>query len=476
MTRLNPTWSPFLVAVLLYALAEMVNTKADVKNGGLHLRMIHIDAPNSPMYQPELTKFERVERLITISNSRMHYLATKTSLQGNWSTFHEQDVTSSQLKLQWFTYYVHVSIGQFHDAGRPYHDNFLALDTGSDVIWTQCEGCRHCFEQRGPYFPKSRSQTYHPFTRYDCPSGSWRGDHCEADISYDDRTRMKGIWAKEMFTFTSPGLSDKSFEDLDFVCAMDTYNFIAGNYHNNIITGVLGMSKGHNSLISQLNDQDGGQFTYCLQDHNDYHGTYSQMFLSFGNYLNRPPVMSVTPILPVLGSQFYYVSLKGISVDGARLNIPPNLFAPRRSNSGGTIFDTGASFSFIVSGAFDILKDAIATYVGLHNHNLRIRGHQNIYNLEACWEPVSGSANAYFPTITFHLQNNADLVVQPKEMFPAFPYPGVPHPGMYCMSAMRAHANLNIIGAYQQINQRVVIDVRRSALSFVATDCSTSTL
>jgi hypothetical protein len=51
-------------------------------------------------------------------------------------------------------YLVHLSIGT---PPQPVH---LSLDTGSDLVWTQCQPCQACFDQALPYFDPFDSSTF----------------------------------------------------------------------------------------------------------------------------------------------------------------------------------------------------------------------------------------------------------------------------------------------------------------------------
>ncbi|XP_074313857.1 aspartyl protease family protein 2-like [Silene latifolia] len=420
--------------------------------------MTHIDHPDSPMYQPELTDMDRDKRFIGVSESRT------SDDQRNISEYYEAD-NLSVIKIQGKLYFVEIGLGQFHD--QPFHTNYLALDTGSDVVWTQCEGCSRCFQQNTPLFPRSRSQTYQPFPCRQC-QGQCYQDHCTKTIGYGDGAAMSGIWATETFTF----ISQETVNGLSFACAIDITDFKPANSRNNMVTGILGMSKGRDSLIKQLGDRAGNKFSFCLQQRNTRVQS-SPMFLSFGDYITSPAIMSTTPILGRRG--FYYVGLNGVSIGGMNLNIPPQYLTLRSDYTGGTIFDTGATTSRFVPGAFEMIKDAIDRYVEYYNGDtLRKRTTPNEYGLELCWEPLYNNPQVTFPTMFIHLRNNADMLVQPTEVITKYAYPGIPRPGLYCMTIQRANADFNSIGSFQMINQRVIIDVEAAQISFAPTDCSNS--
>ncbi|XP_074318210.1 aspartic proteinase nepenthesin-2-like [Silene latifolia] len=411
-----------------------------------------------------------------MSEFRMRYLANNDTSQEGVSRYRKPDMASEMGKFQ-ALYYVTLGLGQFNDVNNRVHNIYLLFDTGSDFTWTQCEGCRQCFYQNSPYFPRTRSQTYQPYPCDQCPGGQCYQDHCSITNGYVDGMTMNGILATESFTFSSRSSFDETIPGLVFACAMETSGFQSANSYDNPITGILGMGKGEFSLISQLGRYGEYRFSYCLQDSNNHAGAYSQMMLSFGAEIGRTPIMSVTQILSNPNRpNFYYVDLIDISVNNRRLNIPHQYFMMQRDNTGGTVFDSGSGLSYIVSNAFDILKRGIERYVGRNNPYLRRNTNPNDFGFEACWEPLyDWPTTVSFPTITFHFGNNADMVVQPEQVVSSIPSPGVPNPGLYCLFLSRATTDINIIGAFQQVNQRMIIDVQTMQLSFAAEDCSQST-
>ncbi len=46
--------------------------------------------------------------------------------------------------------------------GTPKKTLTLILDTGSDLVWTQCLACKSCYPQIDPVFNPAKSSTYKP--------------------------------------------------------------------------------------------------------------------------------------------------------------------------------------------------------------------------------------------------------------------------------------------------------------------------
>lgn len=82
--------------------------------------------------------------LVYNSIARHHYLATATSIG--------TAIERPTIAMQGTTHIAQVGVGTFNPPRKSF---FLVVDTGSDLIWTQCEGCLpdHCFPQKTPTFP-----------------------------------------------------------------------------------------------------------------------------------------------------------------------------------------------------------------------------------------------------------------------------------------------------------------------------------
>ncbi|KAK9733942.1 hypothetical protein RND81_04G102500 [Saponaria officinalis] len=409
--------------------------------------MIHIDSPNSPTYQPELSDFDRFQILLAISDYRMRYLTTNSTQQHDVPEYHELNTMTRLYKYD-YTYYVELGLGEFD--GGSYHSIFLIVDTGSPVTWTQCEGCRACFTQSSPHFPRSRSQTYRQYDK----------DHCMFHDTYTDGMDLKGFWAREKLTFVS-SIAEELIHEFVFVCGIEITNFIPG---------ALGMGRGQSSLLTQLGTRGNYQFSYCLQHFNNL---ASDTYIRFGDAIQRLPNMFSTPLVYGGIPTHYYVSLIDISVNDKRLNLPQHLFQAKLNNTGGTVFDTGTILTYLVSEAFDIVVDEIATYV--ENYNPSLRKSTNLRGSDApCWEAIFYTPDVHFPPLIFHFDGYADLFIYPSNVMIKASHGA--HPlGKYCATLGRVQPNgwdINIIGSIYQMNQLVIFDVGNSLLLFAHVDCN----
>ncbi|KAK9691666.1 hypothetical protein RND81_09G210900 [Saponaria officinalis] len=456
-----------IITIILCHFSQISYTRPNKKLGGLKLKMIHIDSPHSPLYQPNLTDSEKVQRWVAISDSRMRRLTKNAT---HMSRNLKPDVATPEIFYHNSLYYMELGLGKFRNGA--YQSIYVMFDTGSDIPWTQCEDCTNCFPQSSPYFARKSSVTYRQYPCGECPGGQCNQDHCTYGTSYDDGTHVRGIWARDRLTLVSSFHNEEVIREFTFVCAIDIQNFPSGMRPNNEITGIFGMGNGRYSLLSQLGSRANYQFSYCLQDIEDREDHYLPMYLRFGDDVERLPNMVTTPLFTVNNNHGYYLVLNDISVNGRNLNIPNHLFRINPDYSGGTIIDSGTPFSYLVPGAFNVVFGAISSYINNNNPYLRTFP-VSVPGIRACWEPLYDSPDVDFPTLTYHLEN-ADLYVDPSEMMILFPHEGVHFPGLYCLTVgMTKENDVNTIGAYHQINQRFIYDVRNAKLSFAKDNCAT---
>ncbi|XP_035543649.1 aspartic proteinase nepenthesin-2-like [Juglans regia] len=162
----------FLAASLfLYTLIITISQfhfSTSAKLSGLSLKIIPRDCLESPLYPGNLTRLERIERLIRFSKARAQYLETISSTVN--STILDNKNIRFTLFLDNFLFVVQVGIG------LPEKLVFLLMDTGGGLIWTQCEPCKNYYKQAYPIYNSGASITYRklPYNRPLCQGDSAR--------------------------------------------------------------------------------------------------------------------------------------------------------------------------------------------------------------------------------------------------------------------------------------------------------------
>jgi hypothetical protein len=248
-------------------------------------------------------------------------------------------------------YLVHLSVG------TPPRPVALTLDTGSDLVWTQCAPCRDCFDQGLPFLDPAASSSYAPlpcnaarcralpFTS--CGGRSWGNRTCVYVYHYGDKSLTVGQLATDRFTFGH----DDARRRITFGCG----HFNKGVFSANE-TGIAGFGRGRWSLPSQLNVTS---FSYC----------FTSMFESESSFvtLGGAPAklhshahtggIQTTPLITNPSHpSLYFLSLEGISVGAARIPVP----RLRRA-----IIDSGASITTLPEDVYDAVKAEFVAQLGL---------------------------------------------------------------------------------------------------------------
>ncbi|KAL9247644.1 hypothetical protein vseg_021057 [Gypsophila vaccaria] len=197
------------------------------------------------------------------------------------------------------------------------------------------------------------------------------------------------------------------------------------------------------------------------------------MLLKLGDRVERFPSMLSTPLLEFQPHPFYYLSLNDISVNRVPMHVPQHFFAVKPDNSGGTIIDSGTTYTYLLSDIYKIVYKAISMHIKMRNRaSLRKYTGKKIFDYEACWTPLYDYPVVDFPSLTFHFDGDADFYVDPTGVMIIVPLDGIPQPGLYCLAVLSRQVGFNVLGVHQQLNQYILYDVANSRLNFIKVDCS----
>lgn len=444
MVMANPSKYATLVALLVVALfiAPTCSTSRKSLNKHHHhsdrfrVLLRHVDSGKN------LTKLERVQHGIKRGKARLQklnamVLAASTS---------DSDQLEAPIRAGNGEYLMELAIG------TPPVSYPAVLDTGSDLIWTQCKPCTQCYKQPTPIFDPKKSSS---FSKVSCGStlcsalpSSTCSDGCDYVYSYGDYSTTQGVLATETFTF---GESRKkvSVQNIGFGCGEDN----EGDGFEQA-SGLVGLGRGPLSLVSQLKEP---KFSYCLTPMDDTKA--SVLLLGSLEKVKGDTEAITTPLLRnPLQASFYYLSLEGISVGDTRLSIEKSTFEVGDDGSGGVIIDSGTTITYIEQKAFESLKKEFISQTKLPVDNSSSTG------LDVCFSLPSGSTQVEIPKLVFHFKGG-DLVL-PAENYII----GDSNLGVACL-AMGASSGMSIFGNVQQQNILVNHDLEKETISFVPTSC-----
>jgi hypothetical protein len=335
------------------------------------------------------------------------------------------------------------------------------MDTGSDLIWTQCAPCLLCVDQPTPYFDARRSPTYRAV-----PCGSARCGQlyypacfqkvCVYQYYYGDTASTAGVLANETFTFGVGNSTKVRVPNVSFGCG----SINAGDLANS--SGMVGFGRGPLSLVSQLGPS---RFSYCLTSYFSptpsrlYFGVFANLNSTNTSSSSGSPVQStpfvVNPTLPSM----YFLSLKGISLGTKRLPIDPLAFAINDDGTGGVIIDSGTSITWLQQDAYEAVRRGLRQAIPLPAMN------DTDIGLDTCFHwPPPPNVTVTVPDFVFHF-DGANMTLPPEN------YMLIASTTGYLCLAMAPSGAGTIIGNYQQQNLHILYDVANSFLSFVPAPC-----
>lgn len=436
--------------------------------GSYTAHILHRDSPASPFRKESATERDVWLERLARDARRVRALG---HIGGAGSTRGASIVSGYKLAGSG-EYFARLGVGGNPSTRR---ELYMVMDTGSDLSWIQCTPCDSCYSQIDqPVFDPATSSTlrnvscHSPLcTAIRCAPGIT--DSCPYEVTYGDGSSTVGNLVTD--TFTLGNGNGGSLPNMVFGCGHRNEGDFVGS------AGLLGLGSGPVSFPSQLHALMGraqSTFSYCLPPM--FAATTSA--LTFGNTPPPPKGATIlyTPLLrnPNLGLQsFYYVSLTGISVAGARLPIPPALFQlDNRTGNGGLIVDSGTSVTRLPSTAYALFRSAFrksaATTVGL-------RPTDGFAIFDTCFDvdhPSSHLPNGV-PSVVLHFAGEgADLHLPATNVLVSIDQSGTSKQVCLAFAPNSDQGQpFSILGNIQQQGFRLSFDTRASKLGFMADQC-----
>ncbi|KAE9621357.1 hypothetical protein Lal_00016949 [Lupinus albus] len=337
--------------------------------------------------------------------------------------------------------------------GTPPTKYYGVIDTGSDLIWTQCESCTKCFPQEYPYFDPQESSTY---TSVYCQedecnrlSGNYKTcsgqNQCSYTYSYGDKSITQGLLALDTITLGSSTGGVIPLQQIIFGCGYRNEGTFNGQ-----MMGIVGLGRGSLSFISQIGPSFGGRrFSHCLVPYDTDFLIPSVMSFGSGSEVVGDGVVS-TPLFQNGNAPYYFVTLEGFSVGDTYLSY-------NSPSKGNTFIDSGATLTKLPQNFHDQLVNEVKKQVPMDP----ITDDPEIGD-KLCYRRLT---NLQEPIITTHFEG-ANIQLTPIQTFYE------PKEGVFCFAFESSNSNVGIYGNYAQTNFLVGFDLEREVVSFKAADCT----
>ncbi|WVZ02854.1 hypothetical protein V8G54_023660 [Vigna mungo] len=401
------------------------------------VEMIHRDSPKSPFYRPTETHFQRVENAILRSIHRANYL----KLDSN-------DVEST----------VTPASGEYllnYSVGTPPVQILGIVDTGSDLIWMQCQPCKACYKQDRPIFDPSTSKTYTsmPCVAPQCLRAEQtfcnfkNRKRCGYKVSYGDGSTSEGDFSWDTISlYSSTEDVPVAFPKTVIGCGHNNYGLFGKHS-----SGIVGLGNAPSSLAGQLKPKTGGIFSYCLTPMVDVNAKPS--YLHFGD---RGEVIEGTVSTPLIINKEmptrYFVVMEAISVGSKRIEFP------KKGEDGNILLDSGTTITYLPDEVYKSLEQEMINSVNLPRTNSPIKS----LNL-LCYEITPGLPYQT-PTVFAHFKGGGTVQLHSINTFSTV--------SEYVICLAFRSGSLPIFGYLAQQDILVGYDTQQNTVTFLNTDCT----
>lgn len=340
-------------------------------------------------------------------------------------------------------YFVRIGVGS------PAKNQYMVIDSGSDIVWVQCQPCSQCYHQSDPVFDPSLSAS---FAGVPCSStlcdrvdnSGCNSGRCKYEVMYGDGSYTKGTMALETLTFGRTVVRNVAIG-----CGHSNRGMFTG------AAGLLGLGGGSMSLVGQLSGQTGGAYSYCLVSR----GTESSGSLEFGRGVLPVGAAWVPLLRNPRAPSFYYIGLSGLGVGGMQVPISEDVFRLTELGDGGVVMDTGTAVTRLPTVAYAALRDAFMTQTA------SLPRAPSVSIFDTCYD-LNGFVTVRVPTVSFFLMGGPILTLPARN----FLIP-VDEKGTFCFAFAPSPTGLSIIGNIQQEGIQISFDGSNGFVGFGPNIC-----
>ncbi|XP_047315429.1 probable aspartyl protease At4g16563 [Impatiens glandulifera] len=419
--------------------------------------------------------FQNLKFLATLSTTRARHLKRP----GKNSTFSPSSSGNTDIPLlpqSYGGYSVSLSFG------TPPQKFDLVMDTGSSLVWFPCTSRYTCSRCNFPNVDPENITAFMPKLSSTAKVIGCKNPKCGLIYGSDSLSTCRNCVGNNCTEICPPYMVQYGSGSTSGLLLSETLD-LPGKLVEGVLvgcsiistqqpSGIAGFGRGPESLPVQMGLK---KFSYCLVSHNfDDTGHGSEMVLVSGSgktrdvsytpFVNNTMAYSLNPAF----SNYYYVGLRKITVGGRKVRIPYRFLAPGADGSGGTIIDSGTTFTFMERDVHGLVAAAFEKEMGKYK---RVSEVEDRSGLRPCFD-VSNETTVSFPELVFHFKGGAKMEFPLADYFSL-----VDGNGVICMTIVTddvvkvVGGPSIILGNYQQQNFYVEYDLENQRLGFRKKTC-----
>ncbi|KAJ0028506.1 hypothetical protein Pint_36117 [Pistacia integerrima] len=367
--------------------------------------------------------------------------------------------------------------------GTPPQTTTFIFDTGSSLVWFPCTAHYRCSRCSFPNVSPSHISTFIPKKSSTSKIIGCSNPICAWIFGSEVAARCKNCDPNDQAcSQTCPpylvqyGLGSTAgfllSETLEFPNKKRP-DFLVGCsiVSNRQPAGIGGFGRGKESLPSQLGV---GKFSYCLISRKlDDTSVSSNLVLDTGtsNVRYTPFLKNPRGVNSAFG-EYYYVLLRKVIVGNRHVKVPYRFLVPGSDGNGGTIVDSGSTFTFVEKPVFDAVAEEFIKQVG---NDSRAAKEEIQTGLRPCFK-ISGDKSVNIPKLTFQFKGGSKMAL-PLENY--FAYHG--NESVICLMIVTDNAvepgssstgPTIILGSFQLQNFYVEFNLGNEKFGFARKKCS----
>ncbi|XP_075509542.1 putative aspartyl protease At4g16563 [Primulina tabacum] len=413
---------------------------------------------------PPLTNpWQRLSHLAAASASRAHHLKhPKTNISNTNVPVFPRSYGGYSISLRF---------------GTPPQTLSFVMDTGSSLVWFPCTprySCSSCNFQNvknvSTFIPKSSSSS----KIVGCKNRKcgWIFPDVQCRNCDNRSTTCTEFCPPYIIQYGSGSTTGLLLSETLFFEEKSVDNFIVGCslFSSRQPSGIAGFGRGPESLPAQMGLK---KFSYCLVSHRFDDNPVSSDLLLVGGAggTEKKSGINYTPFgrNPTTGNSafqdYYYVTLKRITVGGIEVKVPRKFLRPDSFGKGGAVLDSGTTFTFMENHIFEPIAQEFEKQV--RKNYSRAVEIENQSGLRPCFN-VSGEKSFTLPELSFHFKGGKRMEL------PLADYYSFLGDSVVCLTMVTNNPDDGgigpgpaiILGNYQQQNFYVEYDLENSRLGF----------